>query len=375
MPQRATQRSTNAGMQPAEKPRGTKNDISNFSELMSGTSRSGSASSSTPEGEAVSTEIDTTNQVSVFLSFNRQVFSRNAAVFTYYRSDITTSNVLAYTVSEAGELFEADLEGTLAPQTHVVVYVQSAIATNSARVRLTLLRPSPTAHAFLASFAQDDGPPNQTQSRVPVPSSETVSPGLHGAVDGITGVAPRAAFLDDAPEVPHEAVERVIYLDAEVVLNREPLTLLPDPSRTKKKAGAPRGGAGGDGQRGKSGVPQGTKTKSGNKAAAVGGGSGVAAPSAGNTATEKETKAGGVNNRDYGRGGAPAGGPAGAATKAKKAEKSDGVRPDSADENKNNSSLEVNWQPRGCKNLCPPATSRACRANVLNPDTIVKRFG
>ncbi|PHJ21015.1 hypothetical protein CSUI_005147 [Cystoisospora suis] len=364
---RLTQWSGNMETQPGEKPRSIKNESSNSSELVTGTSQSGSASSCTPEGEALPSETDTTNQVSVFLSFNRQVFSQNAAIFTYYRSDLTTASVLAYTVSETGELFEADLEGTLAPQTHLVVYLQSGIATNSAKVRLTLLHPSPAASAFLASCAQDELLPNQAQSRALMPGGETVCQSPHGMTDGALGVATSA---DDAPEIPHEAVAKVIYLDADVVLNREPLMLLPDPSRTKKKTGVPRGGAG-DGQRGKAGMPQGTKNKSGGKATTPGGGSAVAAGPAGNAGSERgEAKGGGgANNRDFGRGGVPSGGAGGATAKTKKSEKSDGTSPDNADENRNNSSLEVVTPSLSLPPLTPEEEQQA-----VPDDTVLAAF-
>ncbi|EPT27504.1 hypothetical protein TGME49_307590 [Toxoplasma gondii ME49] len=209
-------------------------------------------------GFVPSNQVDHKGQISVFLSFNGQVFSRQPAVFTYYSPDLCTQHVIAYTISENGDLFDVDLDNVMSPQTHIVVSVQSAIASNSAQVRLTILRSgNPAARDFLSCLHDEMSP-------VAAVSSSTDT-------DNYTPSTMSSAHEVASP--PEQAVERVLYLPAVIDVDPQPLTLLPDPNRVKRK---PAGSRATDSQRGKAGSATANSAGARAKTKAVpGGGAGI----------------------------------------------------------------------------------------------------
>ncbi|KEP60532.1 UNVERIFIED_CONTAM: hypothetical protein HHA_307590 [Hammondia hammondi] len=209
-------------------------------------------------GFVPSNQADHEGQISVFLSFNGQVFSRQPAVFTHYSPDLCTQHVVAYTISENGDLFDVDLDNVMSPQTHIVVSVQSAIASNSAQVRLIILRSgNPAARDFLACLHDEMSP-------VAAVSSSTDT-------DNYTPSNMSSAHEVASP--PEQAVDRVLYLPAVIDVDPQPLTLLPDPNRVKRK---PAGSRATDNQRGKAGFGAANSAGVRAKAKAVpGGGAGI----------------------------------------------------------------------------------------------------
>ncbi|CBZ49625.1 conserved hypothetical protein [Neospora caninum Liverpool] len=276
------------------------------------------SASQVEDGLAPSNQSDHEDQIFVFLSFNGQVFSRQPAVFTHYCRDLCAQYVFAYTISENGDFFEADLDNVLSPHTHIVVSVQSAIASNSAQVRLTLLRSgNPAARDFL-SCLHDEMPP----------LSAAASP-----TDADNDMPSHTSSAQEVPSPAEEAVYRVIYLDAQIDLEPQPLTLMPDPNRSKRKPGGARVM---DNQRGKSGP--GAAGSAGRAKAKTASGGGTATPGAANVAGGgQEGKSpppglGGPREQTGSSGGRNAAFVGGAAARGRRREKTENAGPDGADE-------------------------------------------
>ncbi|PFH31576.1 hypothetical protein BESB_025500 [Besnoitia besnoiti] len=269
--------------------------------------------------------------VSVFLSFNGQVFSRSAARFTHYCEDVFTANAVAYTVSENGDHFEAELDTVLAPQTRVVVSLPFAVASNSAQARLTVLRACcPSASEFLRRLNDDAAPSSPA--------------GGAATADGDRLALSSTGATNDVDTLSEEAIDRVLFLPATIDMNPQPLALLPDPNRSKRK---PLGsGRAIESQRGRAGASNATAGRAKAKAA-TGGGSGAPHLAPAGAGTGPETKSvspglGGSRETSGGAAGRSVVSAAGGAPRAKtRGEKADGARPESAEESVQTPTLTV----------------------------------